>query len=245
MSHRVIVDGNSIAHWRFWATPMSGPDAMLQSFVEWLHNVERGLEASHVDVCFDAASNWRYELRPDYKGTRTEKHPALVDQLARMVRYVDEHASNRTLTYRRDGFEADDLCAALVADGAFERATVISRDKDLRQLVDDARGVRVFDPVARAFYDEAAVRRKHLVYPHRLRDLLAIAGDDSDNVKGAPQWGEKTAADAINETIDFDHLLDEARELRLTSVSETKQRGLRACEERIKQNYEIVGFRTP
>lgn len=245
--HHVIVDGNSVAHWRFWATTQRKDNdgrevGMLVSLVEWLYEVERSLGSKAI-VCLDAARNWRYDLQPDYKGHRAEKHPALVDQLERLEEWLVRYGF---FVSRHEGFEADDLCAhraGLVRDG--DSATVISRDKDLRQLVDDARGVRCFDPVARVFYDEAAVLAKHGVPPYRLREWLAISGDTSDNVQGVPQWGEDTTAKAVAETIDFEHLLATARELGLRSVSERKQRTLRDWEPQIRKNYEIVGFRTP
>jgi 5'-3' exonuclease len=197
-------------------------------------------------VCFDSHRNWRYELQGDYKGTRTERKPELSDQLSRMRDYIDDHGSNLWITWLVDGFEADDLCAhAALTKRAEDRVTVVSRDKDLRQLVDDAERVRCFDPVTRVFYDEAATHAKHGVYPHRLREWLAISGDASDNVKGAPQWGEDTTAKAIAETLDLEHLLEQARGLKLKSVTASKQRTLREWEPQIRKNYEIVGFRAP
>jgi DNA polymerase I len=240
----VIVDGNSIAHWRFWATPQRKDSdghevGMLVSLIEWLHEAERSFDSKAV-VCLDAPRNWRYDLQPDYKGQRTEKHPALVEQLDRLADWLVRYGF---FTEQVDGFEADDLCARRA--GLAENATVISRDKDLRQLVDDARRVRCFDPVARVMYDEAAVLQKHGVPPYRLRELLAICGDAADNVRGVPQWGEDTTAKAIEETIDFEHLCAAARALELRTVSERKQRTFRECEPKVMQNYELVGFRFP
>lgn len=241
--HHVIVDGNSIAHWRFWATPqlqVGGQEVgMLHSFVSWLHDVERSMQPGKLTVCFDSRRNWRYDILPTYKGQRGERHEALTPQLERMNDYIAERFG--PVCYEVEGYEADDLCAEL----ATEDATVISRDKDLRQLVDDSRGVRVFDPVARVIYDEAEVIRKHDVPAYRLRDLLAISGDSADNVPGPPEWGKGTAVKAIGETIDFEHLMETCLALRLSNVSKRKQQLFNDSRALVRRNYELVGLRSP
>lgn len=251
--HRVIVDGNSVAHWLFWGREQRKDSdgrevGMLSSLVEWIGEVERGLlgGVSDIVVCFDSPRNWRYELAPTYKGQRTERHPVLAEQLDRMVAYVEEHTSRRCSTWQREGFEADDLCAKYALDTRDgDTATVVSRDKDLRQLVDDARGVRAFDPVERVFYDEAAVLAKHGVPAYRLREWLALAGDAADNVKGAPGWGKDTAAQAIAASLDFEHLFDCARAGTLEGVTRRKQSALIDFETEVRLAYELVGFRVP
>jgi len=242
----IIIDGNSIAHWRFWATQQHQVDGkevgMLLSVMEWINAFLLHENADHVTVCIDSPRNWRYDLLPAYKGKRVEKHPALATQLAVLPEWIGRLYPVSMV----DGFEADDLIALAVEQGepSWSR-TIVSRDKDMRQLVDDATNVRAFDPVARIYYDEAEVFRKHEVPAYRLREWLAVAGDNADNVKGAPSWGEDTAAKAIAETIDFEHLLEQARKLELKTVTTNKQKTLREFEQQVRLNYEIVGFRTP
>src|SRR5262249_7665572 len=99
------------------------------------------------------------------------------------------------------------LIAAVVAraldDGI--RVVVVSSDKDLMQLVrDDDDRVVLWESMRDRVYGPTEVREKFGVAPSRVRDLLALMGDTSDNVPGVPGVGPKTAADLLNqyETID-------------------------------------------
>ena len=135
MNH-IIIDGNSIAHWRFWATPQHKDEqgnevGMLLSVMEWINVFLLRENADHVTVCLDSSRNWRYDLLPDYKGTRVEKHPALVPQLAALPEWIGKHYP----ILKVEGFEADDLIALAVAQGEPDwKRTIVSRDKDLNLI---------------------------------------------------------------------------------------------------------------
>ena len=94
-------------------------------------------------------------------------------------------------------FEADDAiaaaCARFAADPAVEQVLVCTPDKDMAQLVDDARVV-LLDRRRRITYDEPAVLAKWGVPPSAIPDWLALVGDSSDGYPGLPGWGAKSAA---------------------------------------------------
>jgi len=98
------------------------------------------------------------------------------------------------------GYEADDVIGTLAArePGPIE---VASGDRDLFQVVDDARGVRVLycgRGVAKLeVFDAAVVQQKYGVPPESYADLAALRGDPSDGLPGVPGVGEKTAARLI------------------------------------------------
>ncbi|HSN07237.1 MAG TPA: 5'-3' exonuclease H3TH domain-containing protein, partial [Candidatus Angelobacter sp.] len=96
------------------------------------------------------------------------------------------------------GYEADDVIGTLAA-----RATVpvdvVTGDRDLFQVVDDARGVRVLytakGGVARAeVVTESVVLERYGVPAGSYADFAALRGDPSDGLPGVPGIGEKTAA---------------------------------------------------
>lgn len=229
---KLVVDGNSIAHWRYHARP--GVE-LVSSVLDWL---ERRDEQKIV-VCFDSPRNWRYEIQSDYKGHRAKRDADLSAQLSALP------AALAAMGYRvwlETGYEADDLCAALASSDA----TVASIDKDLCQLVDDARNVRVLSPRSGELLDEAGVLRKFDGVPaYRLRDWLAVCGDAADNIKGAPGWGPKTTAIGIAQSIDLGYMIDAAEAGQLAGVSPRLQKNLAEWRDKILQNYEIVGFRLP
>jgi 5'-3' exonuclease len=79
---------------------------------------------------------------------------------------------------------------------------VVTGDRDLFQLVDDARGVRVIYTVRGLLnmdvIDEAAVAAKYGIPGRAYADFAALRGDPSDGLPGVPGVGEKTAAALIN-----------------------------------------------
>jgi 5'-3' exonuclease len=100
------------------------------------------------------------------------------------------------------GFEADDVIGTF-ATQASTPVDIVTGDRDLFQLVDDARGVRVVytaRSVSRPdIYDEAAIAAKYGVPGDRYLDFSILRGDPSDGLPGVKGIGEKTAASLITE----------------------------------------------
>jgi 5'-3' exonuclease len=107
------------------------------------------------------------------------------------------------------GYEADDVIGTLVAREvarpAAERAAigVVTGDRDLFQLVDDAAGVRVLYPVKGVrdlvVIDQAALAEKYSVASGQAyADMAVLRGDPSDGLPGVVGIGEKTAAALIH-----------------------------------------------
>ena len=93
-----------------------------------------------------------------------------------------------------EGFEADDIIATLAvqARAAGRRCTIIQSDKDLMQLVGG--GVEMLDAMKNKRIDRDGVHEKFGVYPERVVDVQALAGDSVDNVPARPGLAIKTAA---------------------------------------------------
>jgi DNA polymerase-1 len=82
-------------------------------------------------------------------------------------------------------------------------------------------GVEMFDAMKQNRIDRDGVHAKFGVYPERVVDVQALAGDSVDNVPGAPGIGVKTAALLINEYGDLDSLLERAGEIKQPKRRET------------------------
>ena len=143
----------------------------------------------------------RRTLDARYKATRPPPPSDLAVQMARCHEIIEAY---QIPSFKSEGFEADDVLAALAAGahaaGLF--VVIASSDKDLMQLVDDR--CIMWDPMRDRIYGPAEVEAKWLVPPTQLRDLLALVGDASDNVPGVPSVGPKTAADLIHKYGDLD-----------------------------------------
>ncbi len=220
--HLHLIDGSAFIFRAYHALPpltrksdglpigaVSGFCNMLQRYVQ----DNAGPDApTHVAVIFDKGSHtFRNDMYDQYKANREAMPEDLRPQIP-LTRSAT-HAFNIACE-EKEGFEADDIIATLAvqARAAGGRCTIISSDKDLMQLVGD--GVEMFDAMKNNRIDREGVLEKFGVYPERVVDVQALAGDSVDNVPGAPGIGIKTAALLINEYGDLESLLARAEEIK-------------------------------
>jgi DNA polymerase-1 len=220
--HLHLIDGSAFIFRAYHALPpltrksdglpigaVSGFCNMLQRYVE----TNTGPDApTHVAVIFDKGSHtFRNDLYDQYKANRDEMPQDLRPQmpLTREATRAFNIACEEMV-----GYEADDIIATLAvqARDAGGRVTIISSDKDLMQLVGG--GVEMYDAMKNRRIDRDGVYEKFGVFPERVVDIQALAGDSVDNVPGAPGIGVKTAALLINEYGDLDTLLERAGEIK-------------------------------
>jgi 5'-3' exonuclease len=148
---------------------------------------------------------WRVDLIPTYKAHRVvEEHEVgpdleeVPDPLEIQVPIIREVLDAFGIAIRgAAGYEADDIIGTLATD-AGRPVDVVTGDRDLFQLVDDATGVRVLY-IARGVskherVDAAWVQQKYAVRPDQYADFATLRGDASDGLPGVPGVGEKTAA---------------------------------------------------
>ncbi|MBW2276439.1 MAG: DNA polymerase I [Deltaproteobacteria bacterium] len=180
---------------------------------------------SHVAVAMDSKTpTFRKQIFPEYKANRPPPPDDLIVQFPLVQELVEAFD---LAVLQKDGFEADDLIATATraAREAGLSVVVVSGDKDLMQLVGE--GVRVLDTMKSKVWDEAAVEQKWGVPPELLGDLLALAGDSSDNIPGVPRVGPKTAAPLLRDhggleplLANLDSLKSKAMAVRLTEHAE-------------------------
>jgi len=220
--HLHLIDGSAFIFRAFHALPpltrksdglpigaVSGFCNMLQKYVEDASGPDA---PTHVAVIFDKGSHtFRNDMYDLYKANREEMPEALRPQMPLTRRATEAF---NIACKEMENYEADDIIATLAvqARAAGGRVTIISSDKDLMQLVGG--GVEMLDAMKNRRIDRDGVREKFGVYPERVVDVQALAGDSVDNVPGAPGIGIKTAALLINEYGDLETLLDRAGEIK-------------------------------
>ena len=136
----------------------------------------------------------RWDIYPQYKGTRSEMPHDLRLQLVPLILILQGRGV--PMLQGNHFAEADDLLATL-ATLAKERnipTVVCSGDKDALALVDDAAQCRVFNPNTNKEMREQDVMDKYGVHPKKMEDFLALMGDTVDNIPGVNKCGPKTAA---------------------------------------------------
>ena len=227
--HLHLIDGSAFIFRAYHALPpltrksdglpigaVSGFCNMLQRYVEG----NTGPDApTHIAVIFDKGSHtFRNEIFDQYKGNREEMPEDLRPQMP-LTREATR--AFNIACEEKEGYEADDIIATLAiqAREAGGQVTIISSDKDLMQLVGG--GVEMFDAMKNRRIDRDGVFEKFGVFPERVVDVQALAGDSVDNVPGAPGIGVKTAALLINEYGDLERLLARAGEIKQPKRRET------------------------
>jgi len=192
-----LVDGSSYIFRAYWAirslTNSAGePTNAIYGVAQMFEKMLREEQPEYLGVVFDAdGPTFRNEIHPDYKAHRPPPPEDLVEQIQAIHEVIDAFRIRRFVV---PGVEADDVIATLARRGKREgfEVVLISGDKDLMQLVDD--DLSMFEPMRGERYDAAKVEEKLGVPPSQVRDLLALAGDSTDNVPGVPGVGLKTAA---------------------------------------------------
>ncbi len=205
--HLYLVDGSSYIFRAYHVLPpltnrqgvnvgaVYGYTSMLWKLADSL-NKEDG--PSHLAVILDASSHThRNELYDQYKANRPPPPEDLIPQFP-LIRTATRAFSIPCI--EEEGLEADDIiaCYVMAAKAAGWKATIVSSDKDLMQLIVDGQ-VDMLDTMKNKRFQTADVVEKFGVGPDKLGDVLALMGDKVDNVPGIPGIGPKTASQLIND----------------------------------------------
>ncbi|MGQ9634065.1 MAG: DNA polymerase I [Bryobacteraceae bacterium] len=184
---------------RSGAPPMRTRSGIPTEAVYIFHNMLRRLVSdhrpTHMAAVFEGEGpTLRVQAFEEYKANRPEAPPDLTEQIPWVRKLLE---AMRIPVLSVPGYEADDLIGTLArraADAGWEVA-IISSDKDLLQLVSPS--ISLYNPMKNEWYDTAKVREFMGVDPAQVSDLLALKGDASDNIPGAPGIGDKGARDLI------------------------------------------------
>ncbi|MBO6492424.1 MAG: DNA polymerase I [Pelagibacteraceae bacterium] len=230
--HFYLIDGSGYIFRAYYALPplsrksdglptgaVSGFCSMLFKLLEDSRSDDSTYRPTHFAVIFDSArKNFRNNIYSEYKANRSEAP----EDLAPQFEYIRKSVEAFNLpSIELSNYEADDLIATytkqIIKVGA--KATVISSDKDLMQLVSDK--VRLYDPMKSKVLGEKEVVEKFGVKPNQVIDVQSLAGDSSDNIPGVPGIGIKTASELINKYKTLDVLLKKADEIPQNKRRET------------------------
>jgi DNA polymerase I len=211
----LVIDGDSFAHRSYHALPKTirrsdgkGAGAII-GFANFLLRFYADERPRAVIVGWDSldAPTKRHEMFPAYQSGR-EFDEELIEQLNVLPDFVAAFGFSNA---KAPGFEADDFLAAAV--GAEERAggtaVVASGDRDSFQLASlrttilyPSRG----GELARIGPEE--VRQRYGVDPNQVADFIALRGDPSDKLPGAPGVEPKRAAQLLRRYGTLDGVLD-------------------------------------
>lgn len=209
----MLLDTASLYFRAFYGVPdkVKAPDGTSVNAVRGLLDIVAKLvtlyEPAQVIACWDDdwRPQWRVDLIPSYKAHRVvEEVPAgpdveeVPDPLLQQVPLIRETlAAIGVPIIGAAEHEADDVIGTLATRSAIP-VDIVTGDRDLFQLVDDARDVRVIY-TARGMSNleivtDAVVVAKYGVLPSQYADFATMRGDASDGLPGVKGVGEKSAA---------------------------------------------------
>ena len=186
-------------------------------FTNSLDEVIRKENPDYIAVVFDfPGPTFRSEIYPDYKANR-QKTP---EEIKASVPYIKRILEGYHIpAIEVSGFEADDVIGTLAKRAEKEgmKVFMVTPDKDFGQLVSD--NIFIYKPGKSGsdaqILGPAEILKTYSIHdPVNVIDILALWGDASDNIPGAPGIGEKTAKDLIQQYHTIENLFDHADELK-------------------------------
>jgi DNA polymerase-1 len=231
MSKLVLIDGNAIMHRAFHALPKTlttrngEPINAVYGFVSMLFKIITDLEPTHIAVCFDRKEpTFRKKEFADYQAHRPETDKGLLEQFPKAKKIVSAFGIP---IYEKAGYEADDVIGTIAQRatshtgkrrkskkstqenaGKVSGVVIVTGDKDIFQLINDK--VKVYCPVKglsqAQLMGEMEVVEKLGISPSQIIDYKALVGDPSDNYKGVPGVGPKTAESLLKNYGNFSNV---------------------------------------
>jgi exodeoxyribonuclease III len=233
----LVIDGDSFAHRAYHALPKSirrkgnKPAGAILGFANLLLRLHREERPRAVLVGWDTYEEptYRHEAFAAYQSGR-EFDDDVVEQLAAIPEFV---AACGFANAKRAGYEADDFLAAAVAaeERRGGRALVASGDRDTFQLASDK--TTILYPIRGGGVERIGppeVRARYGVEPAQVPDFIALRGDPSDKLPGAPGVGASGAAALLQKYGTLEAILKagrfpkQAEELRLYRAIATMNR---------------------
>jgi 5'-3' exonuclease len=204
----MLLDSASMYFRAFYGVPetVAAPDGTpvnaVRGLLDMITRLVRSRRPTSLIACMDAS--WRPAFRvaaiPSYKAHRANPDGSeqVPDALTVQIPVIGEVlAAAGVAMAGAKGYEADDVIGTLAVRSE-EPVDVVTGDRDLFQLVDDTRQVRIVyiaRGVARfEVVDEAAVTARYQIPGRSYAAFATLRGDPSDGLPGVAGVGEKTAA---------------------------------------------------
>jgi 5'-3' exonuclease len=228
----MLLDTASLYFRAFYGVPDSirradgTPVNAVRGLLDIIARLVSDYEPTHLVACWDDdwRPHWRVELIPSYKAHRVarfvpggpdvEETPDPLEAQIPMIRAL--FAALEITVIGAADHEADDVIGSLATQAELP-VDVVTGDRDLFQLVDDARDVRVIY-TARGMsklevLTDVSVVSKYGVLPSQYADFAVMRGDSSDGLPGVAGIGEKTAARLLQQFVDLDGIIAAAADL--------------------------------
>ena len=195
-----LIDGSGYIYRAFHAvrhlsTSQGLPTNATFGFTNMLLKLLSDQNPEYIAMAFDAKGpTFRHAMYDAYKANR----PPMPKDLVAQIPYIKQVVEGMNIpSLEVPGYEADDIIGSItrVATEKGFRVIMVTGDKDFRQLVSPE--ASIWDPMRDRTIDYESLRENFDLEPSQWVDVMALAGDSSDNIPGVPGVGEKTALKLI------------------------------------------------
>jgi 5'-3' exonuclease len=222
----MLLDTASLYFRAYFGVPDSfrGPDGTpvnaVRGLLDFISQLLKAYKPSHLACCWDNdwRPQWRVDLLPSYKAHRVAKSgDTVLPEMAKSANTAAEGVPDGLAVQvplilavldalgiavvGKDGYEADDVIGTLASTAPMP-VDVVTGDRDLFQVVDDERQVRVLYTARgvgkHEVVDNAWVQQKYGIPAAAYVDYATMRGDASDGLPGIAGIGDKTAASLLN-----------------------------------------------
>jgi len=211
----VLIDGQGLIYRAFFALPqLSNSNGRIVNaiygFTLMLVKILEQEKPDYIMVALDMpAPTFRHIKYKEYKANRKKMPKELIEQIP----LIKEVIRNYNISIiEKEGYEADDIIGTVAknAESKNYETLIITGDRDAFQLISSNTKVMmtVKGITETKLINMEDIEKKYGVVPEKIIDILALKGDVSDNIPGAPGIGEKTAISLIKEHGSLDAILE-------------------------------------
>jgi DNA polymerase-1 len=224
MPQRVlIIDAHGLCYRAYYAVKAlknskGQPTNAVFGFCNILRKMLSDFKPTHVAVCFDVGKQTHRQKK--FAGYKIQRQAMPDDLVIQMKAIRDVVRAYGFPIFELEGFEADDVMAALSLRFARENVDVFiaTEDKDMAQLVSGH--IKLYSPRQEKVIDAKDVKEKFGVTPQQITDYIGLAGDTSDNIPGVKGIGEVGARKLIEEFKSLEGIYKHVKEVAPAKLQE-------------------------
>ncbi len=233
----VLIDGSSFIYRAYYAIPgylcnsKGLPTKAIFGVTQMLLKILKEWQPEIIIWFMDEKGpTFRHLQYRDYKATR----PEMPDDLKIQIPYIKKIVVSLGIpVVSQEGLEADDLISAFIQRFSIP-AIIVAPDRDLFSLIDER--VVAYDPIRETFLDLKTFEEKYGFHPKSFPYYRALVGDPSDNIKGVPGIGEKTAKDLVHKFRTLENIFENINQIPSPKIREA----LKTYKDQIYQNLELI-----
>ena len=232
----ILIDGQGLIYRSFYALPKltTSNGRIINAIYGFTMMLAKLLEQEKPDYIMIAldmpAPTFRHIKYKEYKANRKKMPKELIEQIPLIKQVIRNY--NISIC-EKEGYEADDIIGTVAKDAESKHldTLIITGDRDAYQLISsNTRVMMTIKGITETkLINVEDIKDKYGIAPEKIIDFLALKGDASDNIPGAPGIGEKTAILLIKEFGSVNSIL-----------ADPDQISKKSLRDKIKNNKELI-----